>query len=295
MDNLLSAVQSLSLSGYIMVTMAAMGMALALPELSRTFKRRRIIWMALLANLIIVPAAAWVALRLFDGLPDNAVIAIVLLASAPGYAPIMSARAHGDLAYSTTLIFLLSAASVVTIPITATLLFAGEADIEVDPWSIVRTLLLFQLIPLGVGMWFRRGKEQLAEAWAPKLARLAQVLVGVAVLTYVIDLIRDDGTPLLDMGWESFVAWAGVTVIALGSGYLLGGPHESARRTLSLHTAIRNVGVSLLVAASSFPDMGAEVGLLALAVVMYPMAMALMYRWERGGVDNETGVAAAAG
>jgi hypothetical protein len=39
------------------------------------------------------------------------------------------------------------------------------------------------------------------------------------------------------------------------------------------------------VAARSFPDMGVEVGLLALALVMYPMAMALMFRWEREAKD----------
>jgi BASS family bile acid:Na+ symporter len=280
-DELLSNVQSFSLTGYIVVTMLAMGMKLALSQIRETFSRRRLISMSLLANLLIVPAAAGIALQVFDGLPDNAIIAIVLLASAPGYAPIMSVRSHGDVAFSTTLIFLLSAVSVITIPITASLLFAGQADVDVDPWSIVQTLLLFQLIPLGLGMWFRSGKLEQAEQWAPKLTNLAQVLVGVAVLTYLIDLIRDDGTPLIDMGWQSFVVWAFVTVVALGSGYWLGGPHESARRTLSLHTAIRNVGVSLLVAARSFPDMGAEVGLLALALVMYPMAMALMFRWER--------------
>jgi len=286
MDDLLSSVQSITLTGYIILTMLAMGMKLALPQIGRTFKRTRLIVMSLLANLIIVPAAAWIALRLFDDLPTNAVIAIVLLASAPGYAPIMSARSHGDLPFSTTLIFLLSAVSVVTIPVTATILFAGEAAVEIDSWSIVQTLLLYQLIPLGLGMAFRKGREEQAEGFAPRLGTLAQVSVGVAVLTYLIDLVRDDGTPLLDMGWQSFVAWAAITAVALASGYVGGGPKESARRTLSLHTAIRNVGVSLLVASKSFPDMGAEIGLLALAVVMYPMAMALMFRWEREPIES---------
>ena len=288
MDELLSTVQSVTLTGYIILTMLAMGMKLALPQVGRTIRRGRLITLSLLANLLVVPAAAWVALNVFDGLPDNAVIAIVLLASAPGYAPIMSARAHGDLAFSTTLIFLLSTVSVVTIPVTATLLFAGQADIDVDPWSIIQTLLFFQLIPLGLGMAYRKAKEGSAEGLAPRLGLLAQISVGIAVLTYLIDLIRGDGTPLLDMGWQSFVAWAGVTVVALAAGYLGGGPNESERRTLSLHTAIRNVGVSLLVASRSFPDMGAEVALLALALVMYPIAMAAMARWQGRPVPDPT-------
>ena len=285
MDDLLSTVQSLSLTGYIVLTMLAMGMRLAVSQIGETFKQRRLIWMALLANLVIVPAAAFVGIRLVE-MPDNAVIAVVLLASAPGYAPIMSARAHGDLAYSTTLIFLLSAVGVVTIPITATLLLAGEADISVDPWSIVRTLLLFQLIPLGIGMFYRRRRHESAERAAPPLTRGAQLLVLVAVITYVIDLVRDDGTPLLDMGIQSFLLWGAITFVAFYSGYFLGGPAEPTKRTLAFHTAIRNVGVSLLVASQSFPDMGAEVALLGLAAVMYPIAMAYMYRWERGEVPT---------
>jgi len=279
-DDLLSTVQSVTLAGYIILTMLAMGMKLSLSQVMETFGRVKIIVAALVVNLVVVPAAAWVALQIFDGLPENAVIAIVLLASAPGYAPIMSAKAHGDLAYSTTLIFLLSAVSVVTIPITATLLFAGQADVEVDPWSIVQTLLLYQLIPLGLGMGFRRFREATADRLAPTLARFAQLAVGIAVLTYFVDLIRDDGTPLIDMGWQSFVAWAAVTVVGLGAGYAAATPNQSAQRTLALHTAIRNVGVCLLVASKSFPNMGAEVALLALAIVMYPIAFAAMARWQ---------------
>jgi len=284
-DEILSTAQSVSLTGYIVLTMLAMGMKLSLGQIKTTFQRRRLIWVALLANLVIVPAAAFVGIRLVE-MPDNAVIAVTLLASAAGYAPIMSARAQGDLPYSTTLIFLLSVVGVVTIPLTATVLLAGEAEVSVDAWSIVRTLLLFQLIPLGAGMMARSSKEESAENWAPPLVRLAQLAVGIAVITYLIDLVRDDGTPLLDMGIQSFLLWAAITALALFSGYALGGPSESTRRTLGLHTAIRNVGVSLLVASQSFPDMGAEVALLGLAAVMYPIAMAYMYRWERAGPQD---------
>jgi hypothetical protein len=93
-------------------------------------------------------------------------------------------------------------------------------------------------------MVLRKARETTAEGWAPSLGRLAQISVAVALLTYLIDLIRDDGTPLLDMGWQSFVAWMGVTAVALASGYLGGSPNEPAKRTLALHTAIRNVGGS---------------------------------------------------
>jgi BASS family bile acid:Na+ symporter len=270
-----------TLSTYILMTMLAMGMKLSVSEIVRSFRRTRVILLSVVANIIIVPAVAWVALRIFDDLPTAAVIALVLLASAPGYAPIMAARAHGNLAFSTTLIFLLSAVSVVSIPIVTTLMFSSEAAVDVDGWAILRTLLVFQLAPLVLGMTFRRPKKAAAERMAPKIANVALVLVGVAVLAYGVDVARADGRPLLDLGWQTFVVWIGVTAIALVVGYVGGGSEEASRRTLSLHTAIRNGGLTLLIAATSFPDMGAEIGIIALVVVMYPMAIALALKWAR--------------
>lgn len=280
MDDLLSTVQSISLTGYIVLTMAAMGMKLSMPDVMETLGRRRLIILSLAINLVAIPVLAGIALVVFE-MPDAAVIGVVLLASAAGYAPIMSAKAGGNLPFSTTLIFLFSSVSVVTVPITATLLFAGQADVSVDPWSIIRTLLLFQLIPLGAGMLFRRLRELTAEGWAPGFARVAQLAVLIAVATYVIDILRADGSPLIDLGWESYVAWALITAGGIVLGYVAGGPAEPSRRTLALHTAIRNVGLSLLIASQSFEGEGAEVAILAMALVMYPMAIALMAYWQR--------------
>ncbi len=288
-DDLLSAIQSVTLSTYILMTMLAMGMKLSASEIVQSFRRTRVILLSVVANIIIVPAAAWVALRIFDDLPTAAVIAIVLLASAPGYAPIMAARAHGDLAFSTTLIFLLSAVSVVSIPIVTTLMFSSEAAVDVDGWAILRTLLIFQLAPLVLGMSFRRPRKAVAERVAPKIANVALALVAIAVLAYAVDVARADGTPLVDLGWLTFVVWIGITAVALVSGYVAGGSDEPSRRTLSLHTGIRNGGLTLLIAATSFPDTGAEIGIIALVVVMYPMAMALTLKWTgQPVVANET-------
>lgn len=160
------------------------------------------------------------------------------------------------------------------------MLFAGQADVSVDPWSIIRTLVLFQLIPLGAGMLFRRAREDTADSWAPGFARVAQISVLIAVATYIIDVLRAEGTPLIDLGWQPFVAWALITAAGIALGFVAEGPAEPARRTLALHTAIRNAGLSLLIASKSFEGLGSEVAILAMALVMYPMAIAVMAYWQ---------------
>jgi len=280
-DDLLSAIQTVTLSTYILMTMLAIGMKLSVSEMARSLKRTRLIAAALVVNIIIVPAAAWAALRLFDDLPTASVIAVVLLASTPGYAPIMSDRARGDMAYSTTLIFVLSIVAIVTIPVLTTILFSSESTVEVDGWAILATLVAYQLLPLGLGMTVRRVREPIAERLAPRVGNAGIILVGIAVLTYAIDVLGAAGNPLIDLGWQVFAVWVVITAIALAAGYSAGGPEEATRRTLSLHTAIRNGGLTLLIAATSFPDMGAEIGIIALVVVMYPMAMLLTIRWSQ--------------
>ena len=281
MDDLLSAIQTVTLSTYILMTMLAIGMKLSVSEMARSLKRTRLIAAALVVNIIIVPAAAWAALRLFDDLPTASVIAVVLLASTPGYAPIMSDRARGDMAYSTTLIFVLSIVAIVTIPVLTTILFSSESTVEVDGWAILTTLVAYQLLPLALGMTVRRVREPIAERLAPRVGNAGIILVGIAVLTYAIDVLGAAGNPLIDLGWQVFAVWVVITAIALAAGYSAGGPEEATRRTLSLHTAIRNGGLTLLIAATSFPDMGAEIGIIALVVVMYPMAMLLTIRWSQ--------------
>jgi len=286
-DDLLSAIQTVTLSTYILMTMLAIGMKLSVSEMARSLKRTRLIAAALVVNIIIVPAAAWAALRLFDDLPTASVIAVVLLASTPGYAPIMCDRARADRAYSTTLIFVLSLVAIVTIPVLTTILFSSESTVEVDGWAILTTLVAYQLLPLALGMTVRRVREAIAERLAPRVGTAGIILVGIAVLTYAIDVLSAAGNPLIDLGWQVFAVWVVITAIALAAGYFAGGPGEATRRTLSLHTAIRNGGLTLLIAATSFPDMGAEIGIIALVVVMYPMAMLLTIRWSQQPIEAD--------
>lgn len=279
MDEFIAVTRSLALIGYITATMLAMGMRLSPDDLRNTFDRKRLIALSLLVNLVVVPAAAALGLVVFD-LPTSAVIAIVLLASAPGYAPIMSARAGGDLPFSTTLILLLSMVSVVTVPTTATILFAGQAVITVNLWDIIRPLLFFQLIPLSFGMFYRSRNVGSAGRFARPLVKLATTLITIAGISYVVMLIRLEGNPLADLGWETFLVWALVTAVALGAGYLAGSPSASARRTLSLHTAVRNVGLGLLIATTSFDDPVAEFAIIGIALIMYAMAILTTLRWQ---------------
>lgn len=284
MGELISTARDLALIGYIASTMLAMGLKLAVEDLKETFARRRLILLSLVVNLVAVPGVAAIALLVFE-LPASAVIAIVLLASAPGYAPIMSARARGDLPFSTSLILLFSAISVVTVPITATLLFAGQAVISVDPWEIIRPLLLFQLIPLGLGMWFRRRDPELAGRVARPLVKLATTLISIAGLSYVFMLFTLNGNPLAALGWQTWLAWALVVVAALGAGYAAGGPSVPSRRTLSLHSVVRNVGLSLIIATSAFDAPVAEIAIIGLALLMYAIAIFTTLQWQKSSVS----------
>ena len=63
-----------------------------------------------------------------------------------------------------------------------------------------------------------------------------------------------------------------LALVALFSGYLLGGPGGNTKRTLALNTVVRNLGLALLISSSQFSGIGAEIVVIAFAIVMYAVA-----------------------
>ena len=140
------------LKTYIVCVMFAMGLTLTVPQIKEQIKRTSLMVKALLANIIIVPLAATLLLLLSDQ-PDAVVVAIVLVACAPGYAPMLTAYSKGDLGFTAVLMFVLAVVSVISLPLTASLILASlGGSISLDPMSVIGTLLTLQLIPLVLGM-----------------------------------------------------------------------------------------------------------------------------------------------
>ena len=272
----INAILDFLLKLYVVSVMFAMGLTLTVPQIKEQLRRTSLMVKALLANIVIVPLAAAILL-LLSNQSDAVVVAIVLVACAPGYAPMLTAYSKGDLAFTAVLMFVMAVVSVVSLPLTASLIFASQGGVQMDPMSVIGTLVTLQLIPLLLGMVVKNFWDKMSERLITIFSTVARISIGIAFVAILI-LFFDQITSTI---WIALVLMIALAVIALVSGYLLGGPGGDTKRTLALNTVVRNLGLALLIAGDQFSGVGAEIVVIAFAFVMYITAGIATYSWYK--------------
>ncbi len=225
------------------------GLQVNVAHLKLVLKDYGLLGRAFLANFVVVPLLGVLFVRVVFHLSDPIATGILLMAISPGVPFVVLSggrRKGGSLGFAVALAFLLPALSIVTVPITASLVLPGNL---ISANSIVLSLVVFQLVPLLLGI--------LVSARAPQVAaRLLRPLLLI-VLVVVIALLVVLGGPIARAigtvyGSLGMLAAACIVLLSLFTGWVLGGRERAYRRTLSVGTALRNVGLAALLATSVF-------------------------------------------
>jgi len=217
---------------------------------------------ALLANFVLVPIFGVLLVRAFE-LNTYVATGVLLMAIAPG-APfvLISTRKKGEsLGFAVSLAFLMPALSILMVPLTATLVLPASDAARVPALQLAMTLVLFQLVPLLVGILI----SDRASTLAPKFGRPALLVFWASVVALLVLLAPRLGKDVATV-YGSHGMWAilCIVILSIATGWLLGGPDREFRRTLGNATELRNIGLCALVATANFP--GTEV---ATAVLTY--------------------------
>ncbi len=214
---------------------------------------------ALLANFVIVPLLGVIIVRLFR-LPAPIATGFLVMAVAPGVPFVLASvrKRGGSLGFAVALAFFLPLLSIVTVPATAALVLPTAAKAELPMTKFVMTLVLFQLLPLLIGIVVG-GR---APGFAAKAGRPLQFIFFAAAIILIALLVPAIARALAAIyGSGGIFAEFCLVVLSLGTGWLLGGPRSEDRRVLAIGTALRNIGLGALIATSSFsqPDVAAAV------------------------------------
>lgn len=208
---------------------------------------------AVLANFIIVPLLGIALVRMLNVGGDVA-IGILLMAIAPGVPFLVKAageKAGGSLAFAAALAFIMPALSIITIPLTARFVLPADAQAHVPAMQLVLTLVVFQLVPLLIGMLV----ADRAPALAAKLQRPFTLTFVLTLLVLLVLLGRHLIEAIASVyGSHGMIAMIIISVVAVIVGWLVGGPEVEYRRTLGIATALRNIGTCAVIATASFPD-----------------------------------------
>lgn len=214
---------------------------------------------AFLVNFVLVPVFGVALVRLFH-LPAPLATGLLLMAIAPGVPLVLASvrKRGGRLGFAVALALFLPLLSIATIPATAALVLPTAAKAELPLTRFVPTLVLFQLMPLLIGVVVGGRFPLLANRLGKPLQIVfygsAVLLVAVLVPTIARDVATVYGSHAM---WAEFC----LVVLSAGTGWLLGGPASEDRRVLAIGTALRNIGLCALIATTSFdqPEVAATV------------------------------------
>jgi bile acid:Na+ symporter, BASS family len=289
--------------------MVAIGLNTTFADVAGVTRDWRLVGRAALANYVCVPAAATLLLLLFRPVAlDRANYALVaagflIAAVCPGapYAPPFTGMARGNVGVAVGLMVLLAASSALAAPLLLWLLLPpllaylpplppGSPALRIDAVRMVGTLLVAQFLPLCVGLAVRRWRPALADR-LKRPANLLSVVLNVATLGVIVAAQYD---MLMAIPWVAFAGMLALVMTALAAGWLLSGPRKEHRTAMMMATAVRNVGVALVIATASFPGTRAVAAATVFALFQTIVLALVALAWGRLAAPKG-GAATAAG
>ncbi len=249
---------------FLVARMLWVGLSVTPTEIRATLRARGFLTRALLANVLVVPALAVLLVSVLP-LSGDARLAILLLAAVPGGIDFLVWKdSPGAGARSpAALVFLLSIVAVVVAPVMRILVQQFGPPLALSYTRLVVASVLGLLVPLLAGLAIRRAAPAAAEMLTRVMAVVSVVLFVAANLAIVIVHGAQRRVGALDVvAMVLFVAGAAAV------GWLAGGPAAPTRRRLARVTAMRNVGLSLLIATVGVPHGGVGLAIVVFVVVL---------------------------
>jgi len=258
--DLLNKVATTALLGFVVSSMMAMGMAFTVRQIIDALRDVRLVLLALLANFVVMPLGA-LALDKMLQLDEPLGVGLLLLGAAAGapFLPKLTELVKGNLPFAVGIMVLLAVGTVGYLPLVLPLLLPG---VTVNSEKIAGWLFLLTLLPLAIGLAVRAQYGKVAARVKPVLDWVSNItlvpmvfLLAAANIDKILHLFGTRGV------------LAGFLLIALGIGWMLGGPGIDTRRALALGTGQRNIAAALVVASESFSDPSVVIMVIAVTIV----------------------------
>ena len=249
MSEIVAAITQISIVVFVVTSMLAMGLSLTIPQILQPLKNIRLVFLALVANFVLVPALAYVILLVIP-LEQGLGIGLILLATAAGapFLPKLAAAAKGDMAFSVALMVLLMVVTVIYLPLVLPLLLQG---VEVNAGEIAVSLVLMMLVPLAAGLLIKARYESTAASLYPHMSQASSttfmLMLGGLILLNIRNIIAI-------IGGGALIVILIFMLVSFGIGFLLGGKEGSIRSVMGLGTGQRNVSAAVVVAGQNFSD-----------------------------------------
>jgi BASS family bile acid:Na+ symporter len=239
------------LAASIIFLMLGVGLHTPPSQVVDVAKQPRLLIRGVVANFLIVPLLFYLALELFSFRPD-VVIGLLIMAAVPiaPMAPPFVDMARGDVAYAVGLMVI---AALLCVPLTPLILVLSlprsEAGLELESARIIQMLLSVQLLPIGLGMAINR----FSRAWTERLSKVVPAIGRLGLVITVFWIVAERAGAIIELGvWPNLAVLLSLVACLMVGDVMMLGESSERRRSLGISTAIRNVGLGLLIANSNY-------------------------------------------
>ncbi|MGW5742718.1 bile acid:sodium symporter family protein [Amycolatopsis sp. NPDC003861] len=286
---------SIFLPAALALVMFGLGMSLTPADFARVLKYPKAAIVALVCQMIVLPALCYGLVVLF-GLNGVLAVGMMLLVASPGgtSANLFSHLAGGDVALNITLTAINSVLAVFTLPVVVALsmarFMAGDASVGLQPAKLVQ-VFVFVLVPVAIGMLVRRRSL----AWTEKMQKPVKIAsIVVLALAIMFSIIGNFKLLLENADTLAPVALL-LSVLSLAIGYgvprLLRVERQQAIAS-AMEIGIHNAALAITVAMSVLGSEAMAVPAGVYGSVMFVPAALAAYALsrKRSKVMSVTGV-----
>jgi BASS family bile acid:Na+ symporter len=255
------------------VLIFAIGMTATTEDIVYLWRRPVLLAKSIAAMYVVMPILSILIVYLFD-LPPKTELALVILAICAG-APLLPKKLikfGSDPSYVFSLIVTTSLLAIITVPASLYILakIISFKTSAVTPFQVAGVILKTFLVPLGVGMILRLLFPALTKAIGSPLLKIGSLIMGICAITALVASFH----LVLNVGFQSVLAFALFTSFALLTGHILGGPALSSRIALAISCSSRHIGLALLIAVNA---RGQETIALVVAYLLASAVVSMLY------------------
>jgi len=272
MTGSLQRLADLSVLVFVVSSMLAMGMSQRFASVIAPLRRPLPVVLALVVNFALSPLLALALSRIIPLQPAHAA-GLLLLSAAAGapFLPRLAEFCGGNLPYSLALMLLLMGGSTIFMPLALPLLVP---EMDADPWTIARPLLLFMLIPLGIGF----ALVLAGASWMNRLLTFVRALSNLSLVLLVVLFIGLNLKTLLGTFGSFAIATYTVYLLAImTAAYLLGAADAPTRNVFALGAGCRNLAAALVIARANSDDPAVTVML----IVAFAVSLVVLLGFAR--------------
>lgn len=253
-QHLFNSIFNASLAVMILALVAGLGLSLTLHQILAPLRRVWVLVATVIANSVLAPLAA---IGICHALPLSTESRIgVELAAMAAAGPVGMKAAQltrrADMAMAVSFTIVLQVLNIAVAPLFAKQIVTGAT---VDPWTIVKDLLLLVLAPLVIGQVLRARHPEHAEGWQATLEKTSNVALLVAI---VVGIAVNWKLLVHALGSWVLVASAIIVVVCMVLGWLAGRVGDSnSAVTISMIAGMRFTPIGLIVIATTLQNQGA--------------------------------------